>query len=362
VALDIHTAVQTALLIMVVAIGISIWRGIVSIRSARRLPFFRMRRMRMVHGWRLLITAIVLVLLLTLMNSQLEPFIYRFYPPTATITLTPTLRFTPTISLTPTITLSSTITLTPSISDTPTITPTPFVPLAVEARFESTITPNPDALFSNLIFTQGIDEEYRPLNPNTVFQNPVGHLYALFSYDRMVDGSQWTALWYRNGELVYFETHSWNGGTGGFGYTDWDPISTEWQPGVYEVQIFIGTVWKISGRFTVEGIPPTPLPSATPTNTATPTRTPTPTRTRLPTYTLTPSLTPRPTRTPTRIPSLTPTKTPYISPTVTLTPTPYPTLTRTPVTPSITPWPTLTRTVTNTPRPAGTITPTATSR
>ena len=28
-------------------------------------------------------------------------------------------------------------------------------------------------------------------------------MYALFSYDRMLDGAQWSALWYRGDTLVY---------------------------------------------------------------------------------------------------------------------------------------------------------------
>ena len=324
-ALDIHTAVRTAFFIALFLTVIAIWRGIASIRTARSLPFFRMRRERMVRGWRLLFFAILLIVLALLLNYQAEPLIYSFYSPTVTPTLTPTITITPTITLTPTISLTPTITLTPAISNTPTITPTPFVPLAVEARFESTVTPNPEAIFSELTFTDGLDALYRPLKPGTTFENPISHMYAIFSYDGMVKGSQWTAIWYREDTLVHYETLPWDGETGGLGFTDWDPEPQDWLPGTYEVQIFTGLNWKVSGFFDVEGVPPTAMPTNTPTDTPTPTRTATPTRT------------PRPTQTPTPIP---PTRTPYLSPTPTLTPTPWPTVTLTPVTPSITPWPT----------------------
>jgi len=353
-SLDIHTAVQTTLLIIAVVILFSIWRGIVSIRGARRLPFFRLRRERMVHGWRLLFFSLVLLVVGFLVSTQLEPLIYQVYPPTATVTVTPTITITPTISLTPTITLSPTITPTPAVSNTPTITPTPYVPLAVETRFESSVTPNPDAVFSQLVFTQGIDALYRPLSPGTTFKNPVGHMYAVFSYDGMIEGSQWTALWFRDGVLVYFETRAWDGGTGGYGYTDWDPRPQDWLPGEYQVQIFTGLVFKVAGSFTVTGGPPTPAPTETSTPTSTATQTATPTRTPPPTRTPLPSRTPRPTRTITPIPTITLTPTPYLSPTFTLSPTPYPTLTRTQITPSITPQPTQTRTLTITPQPTQT--------
>jgi len=278
--------------------------------------------------------------------TQAEPLIYRYFPPTATHTLTPTITITPSITLTPTISLTPTITLTPSITDTPTITPTPHIPLAIELKFESTITPNPVAVFSDLVFSNGLDEDYRPLNPNEVFQNPVGHMYALFSYDSMIPGSQWTALWYRGSNLVHYESLPWDGGSGGLGFTDWDPDPSEWIEGEYEVQIFVGTRWIVSGRFLVEGTPPTPEPSQTPTPTTTNTATPTSTRTPYPSATPIPTRTPRPTSTRTPIPTRTLTRTPYLSPTPTRTRTPWPTVTKTPVTPSITPWPTLTRTPT----------------
>ncbi|GAH59162.1 unnamed protein product, partial [marine sediment metagenome] len=44
---------------------------------------------------------------------------------------------------------------------------------------------------------------------------PVGHMYALFSYDGMLNGSQWSALWYREDDLVFFESKPWDGGSSG---------------------------------------------------------------------------------------------------------------------------------------------------
>lgn len=345
-SLDIHTAIQTALVISLIALVLSVWYGIQSIRKARTLPFFRLRRETMTRGWRLLGWAVFWGILALLLNSQIEPLIYRFYPPTATFTNTPTITITPSITTSPTITLTPSITNTPLVSNTPSITPTPNLPVAVELLFESTITPNPEAIFSDLTFTDGLDEQYRPLQPGEIFQNPISHMYAVFSYDQMVVGSQWSALWYRNGELVHYETLPWNGGSGGLGYTDWEPDPSEWLPGEYEVQLFVGNVWRKSGQFMVEGEPPTPLPSPTFTASITPTYTHTPTRTPYPTATRPATSTPRPT------------VTPYMSPTPTIKPTAYPTLTRTP-TPTVTNTrpPTSTPTATNTRPPAFTATP-----
>ncbi len=287
-ALDIRAGILTALVLSAIALVLSLVVGIHSLVVGRKIQFFRMRHRHITRGWRLIFFAIVWGTIGSLLYFYGEPVAYHFMPPspTATPTLTPSL--TPTITLTPTKTLTPTITNTPSESYTPTITPTPHMPLAVEAQFEGNLTPPAEAVFSPLEFTnEGVDALYRPIRPDTVFENPVGHMYAVFSYDKMEDEVQWTALWYRDGKLIHYETTPWDGGSGGIGYTDWEPDSQEWLPGEYEVQIFVGDQWKKVGFFTVEGQPPTP------------TTTPTPSQT--------PSLTPSPTGTPTPIPSNTPT-------------------------------------------------------
>ncbi len=336
--LDIHTGVQTALVLTILAVLISLVSGFRTVRKGSALKFFRMRRDKQLSGYRMLLFSVILFIIAIFLFRFAEPMIYRVYPPTVTLTPTSTYTLIPTITLTPTITPTPTITLTPSETDTPTITPTPHIPLVVEATFVSTITPKPGAVFSPLQFGQELNKEtYELVNPGTVFKNPVGHLYALFSYDGMTDGVQWSALWYNNGELVHFETIPWDGGIGGRGYTDWQPEPWLWKPGLYEVQIFVGLDWFVSGTFTVEGQAPTPPPSPTPT--PLPTVTPTPTSTRTPTATASP--------TPTRTATFTRTPTYTLGPS----PTPTITLTFTPRPPTWTPIPSLTHAPTHTPAP-----------
>lgn len=323
--LDFQTAIQTALLLSIAAVIFSILAGVRSINKGRKLKFFRMRRDRMVRGWRLVFFGIGMVFVSFFLNNYAEPVVYNFFPPTATLTTTPTVTQTPTITLTPTITDTPTITLTPAITDTPTITPTPRLPLAIEAEFTSIVTPNPEAVFSPLIFAPRLDEDFQPIDPSSIFQNPVGKLYAQFSYNNMIPGVQWTTLWFRNGELVNYETKPWDGQFGGWGYSDWDPEPHEWMAGEYEVRFYVGIEWKVTGIFEVQGDPPTPVPSATPTRT----------------QTFTPTITP--TQGPTNTPTLTPTRTPAPTSTVTNTFTPRPTYPPTQtLTPSYTRWPTAT--------------------
>ncbi len=354
--LDIRTGVITAVALASLIAFISLLSGIRSIAAGRKNPYFRMRHEKMTRGWKQIFLFALLGVLAYLINAYAEPAAYGFFPPSVTPTLTPTISQTPTISLTPTITLTPSITNTPEVSNTPTITPTPHIPLAIEAQFEGELTPPADVIFSRLQFTnQGIDSLYRPIQPNEVFINPVGEMFAYFTYDGMADGIQWTALWYRDGELVNFETSPWQWGSGGAGFSEWIPDADDWLPGEYQVQVFVGLDWIVVGDFIVEGDPPTVTPTTTATSTITPTHlasatattgaspTPSPvppTKTPQPTATITPSYTPWPTVTPSK------TKTPV--PTVP-TDTPVPTITRWPTATPLTPTATITRWPTSTP-------------
>lgn len=295
--MDIHSGV-IAIMIMAALIAIfSLWRGLRALQSARKMTFYRLRRQREAGGWRLLGLGILLILFAFALPLYGEPIAYDYFPPSPTPSLTPTVTIVPSITLSPTITLTPTITDTPNVTDTATITPTPYVPLAMMALFQSSITPNPGAVFSPLLFSTKLDNS-QAVDPNTVFQNPVGRMYAVFSYDQMSPGAQWTALWVRDGEIIHYETKPWDGATGGFGFTDWNPTPDQWAIGKYEVQIFVGLDWKVVGRFLVQGAPPTAAPTLSPTSTPTPSKTLIPSATFTPTSTPRPSVTPPSTRTP----------------------------------------------------------------
>ena len=346
-ALDIQSGVKMAVFLAGLLAAISLISGIRVIQRSRNLSFFRMRRDQMVQGWRRIFGAIILGIVAFSLNQYAEPIAYSFYTPSPTPTSTSTITLTPTVSLTPSITLSPTITETPSESNTPTVSPTPHIPLAIEGKFTGTLTPPVDALFSSIDFSNiGLDGLNRAIDPTDTFTNPVGSMFAAFSYNGLADGIQWTALWYRQDELVSFETKPWDGGTGGYGFSEWHPNAAEWLPGEYQVQLFLGYDWYQVDFFDVIGNPPPPTPTLSPTATETALPSQTPTRTPTPTPTLTPTRTQPPTATRTSTP---------IPGTVLPTDTPTPTLTKPPTATPITPTATITR------RPLATpITPTVT--
>ena len=257
--LDIHAAIQTAFFLTLLAVLLTIWGGIRIILSGQKSIFFRIGRRSILSGWRMMFLALLLGGWAVFLGVYAEPIVYEYYPPspvpTATVTAVPTLTetVTATASLIPTIT--------PPTHDTRTPAPpaTPSMPLVIELMIHSTVTPDPDAVFSEIEFTRRMVNS-QATNPATLFKNPVGHLYGVFTYDQMTPGVQWTAVWYRGDLMVYYETKPWDGAIGGYGFTDWNPPADEWLAGAYEVQIFVGMEWKVVGRFTVEGDPVTATP------------------------------------------------------------------------------------------------------
>ncbi len=247
------------------------------ISSARRLPYFLLRRELSGKGWRSIgfgLLSGVFALMLLLFGTRVA---YVIVPPTPSLTPTATNTLTPTTTLSPTISATPTISTTPTITSTATATSTPFLPQQIILLYRETVTPRPDAALSPILVSTRIDRNNQAINPRQEFENPLRRLYGAFTYNNLADGVRWTAIWYYGEEEVCLEATQWDGGTGGFGYTECEP--DYWLPGEYEIQMFVGDRWVVSTRFTVIGDPPTPTPTLTRTATSsmTPTATLTPT-------------------------------------------------------------------------------------
>jgi len=329
--IDIQTTVTIIFILLMFAGSWILFTAFRSFREARRLRFFLKRRKILGRAWQLVFYAALIITAAFLVNSYVEPITYQVFEPSPTVTLTPTM------TLTPTITQTATITQVPTMTETPEFTPTPIMPAVISEGFTSEVTPNPESIFSVLTFARRLTGEYLPIDPNVRFDQPNTTIYGSFSYDKMVPGTQWSALWFRDGELIDYESFPWDGASGGYNrYTDITLPSEEWLPGFYEVQMFVGDTWKRSGYFEIFGDPPTPTPTSTATMTLTPTETAVNTATITPTETLKPSETPQPTLTSTGtlIPTLTVTSTatelPTQTPTNVPTQTDVPTQTLTP--------------------------------
>jgi len=253
------------------SILLSIWAiavfrsGLFSFRSATKLNFYRLKRSREAHGRWLILLSLGMIALAIALPIFGQPVVYKVFPPTPTAAPTLTPSAIPSATISPTLTLSPTITPTLLYTYTPLPTGTPFLPLPVEAQFISAVTPNPGSVISELQFATRVDGNGFCQSPGEAFRNPLGRLFACFQYNNMTVGAQWTALWFRDGELFFYETYPWDGSTGGIYYSECAVTPDQWQPGNYSVQIYVGQEFKRGGVFSVEGQAPTAAPTLPPT-------------------------------------------------------------------------------------------------
>ena len=240
----------TGLLLLILAV--------VQFRAARKLPYFLLRKEGMMRGWRLALMALLCMACTPLVLTLGKRAAYVIIQPTPSATPSPTITMTPTITSTPTITDTPPATLTPTLTSTPTDTPTPQLPAEIKLLIRETQTPQPDAVFSPILVARRLNQQNEAVDPQDEFENPLGRLYGAFTYDNLSDGVRWTAVWVLGEDVFCIETQPWDGGTGGYGYTECAP--ERWLPGEYEIQIFYGEEWKVSARFEVIDGQPTTTP------------------------------------------------------------------------------------------------------
>jgi hypothetical protein len=259
--------------------------GVFLLRRAPRQPFFLVRQQTAAAGWRLLAAAAGLLILAGAVRAFGAPVVFRIVSPTPSLTYTPSITLTPTITFTPSHTLTPTITLTPSKTLTFTPSPTPFLPEEIERQFTSTVPPDPGLRVTRLAFAESYTPDRLPIDPQTSFANPIQKIYALYSYEHVNKGVQWTTVWYRDGTIIDYQSAPWNEDSqSGNGVAALSVYPGFLPFGTYDLEIFAGTEWKASGRFYITGAPPqatdtfTPSPTRWPTETVTPTKTPLPTK------------------------------------------------------------------------------------
>lgn len=295
--------------LLLLGFGLAAVGGLLTLAQSRRARYFQVRREAVLRGWQLLLASIGLLIGAGLSFGLGTPLLRLVVPATGTIT--------PTVSPSPTVTpvASDTATLAPTDTETPgpsptatdtataTASPQPSLPQEfITPILSATVTAPAAALAANVRFAA--NDNCAIATGDQFFDQLPKTLYAHFYYEGWLPEAQWSGVWLRDGAVVFVETHLWDGSTGGCGFSNYDNGKMWWQVGRYEVQIFIGERWLVSGQFEVVESSPTPTITATRTPRP-PTETLSPTLTRTP---VTPSATPS--RTATRTPTGTPTRTP----------------------------------------------------
>jgi hypothetical protein len=272
--MDLFSRTNLLVIILAAVSFFLLLSGVRALRLGSRTIYFRHRRQRVLAGWWMtgagLMLAVVALLIFRVRELPLAA---------ATPTLPPQLE---TATAEPSRTSTSTPRPGRTLTATASPTATPHLPLSLEIMVVSSVTPQASAVISDIRFSEALDDNY-PIGNRFEFTNPIARMYVSFAYSHMTYGAQFTALWFRNGELVFFESGPWQAGGRGGASLKWEPAPHEWHQGEYEVQFFVGTEWKATGRFTLVG--PPPAPTFTPTSTLTPTPSPTWTSSPLPSET-----------------------------------------------------------------------------
>jgi hypothetical protein len=261
--------------------------GVLLLRRAPRQPFFLIRQQTAAAGWRLLIVAVAVLALAGTVRLFGAQVVFQVITPTPSTTLTPSITLTPTITFTPSRTPPPTITLTATETFTSTPSPTPFVPFNIQQQFTSNVSPDPKLTVHPLTFALAVTQNNDPITPGVVFQNPVQKIVAVFNYEYVNLGVEWTVVWFHDGSLAYWQSYPWIGPAAGKAVISWNTSPDYFIHGTYVVEIFAGGVWKQSGEFNIVGASPRPTETVSPTIT----RLPPPTATAFVLITPTPTIT-----------------------------------------------------------------------
>lgn len=248
--------VQIVVYVLIGGMGFALVMGWRELRSAKLLPFYQVRRSRIARGWRFIIIGAAIALIATVIQVFGLGAIERMELPTAVLPGEPT-DLVATARVTATITRTPGNTATPSITPSPTERGTPMLPEGLSESFGESVTPDSRAVFGPIDVATEIIYPAQPGEEE--FDSVEGPLYGLFSYDYLETGVRWTAVWIWENEVICVESKPWDGGSGGWGYTECQP--DRWPPGEYFIHMFLGEEWWISVEFTILGAAVTSTPT-----------------------------------------------------------------------------------------------------
>jgi hypothetical protein len=248
-----------------IPLGLTIHRFV----KSRRAPYYVLRRTAFDRAMRfLLITGIMLALgiILLIMSAILnrgeaaqEPTATPVATAAPTITVgTPAETMVPTVTPLPTHLPTATLVPlpTPEATIAPPTSPLPTTPPPVgdPTPAGTPISAGPGARVTFTAIAMEKDDRGLPVNPNTQFPPGDHAVFVFFTYEGMQNGVERTFAWYKDGE--YYErcsqTTLWNWGDRGRTSYFCHP-STGWEPGAYEVHVFVEEELQFVAEFVIVG-------------------------------------------------------------------------------------------------------------
>jgi hypothetical protein len=116
------------------------------------------------------------------------------------------------------------------------------------------VQPNPDASLSIYALATSISRFNQPVDPGSVFAPGFDTLFIFYAFDNMNWGVPVTRALYRDGELTFAAQDPWNYYPSGRAYYYFFDLNQTYEPGDYEVQLFIGETLAARETFTVREI------------------------------------------------------------------------------------------------------------
>lgn len=124
-------------------------------------------------------------------------------------------------------------------------TPTPIIVTAEIPRITFALNHNP--------------ETYKTISPGDSFPEGTEEIHAVFRYSGMVEGQNWSQIWYLEEEVRAKNSEVWNQDEAGqFALVFSEDKSEALTPGEWRLEIYVEDTLIQSGAFTVEGVPAAP--------------------------------------------------------------------------------------------------------
>jgi len=98
-------------------------------------------------------------------------------------------------------------------------------------------------------FARQVSSRREAVSPTTVFSDTVSRVYAVFPYDGMRDGLQWTQVWYFNDVEFNRGEETWAWGSADRSYVFARLVGA----GNYRLELYVNDDLLASGNFTVQG-------------------------------------------------------------------------------------------------------------